>query len=42
MFAATAAILVSRAVTERIKLVPFMIFVLVYTRIMYLIVVSWK
>ena len=42
MFAATAATIVSGAVAERIKLVPFMIFVIIYVGIVYPIAGSWK
>ena len=42
MFAATAATIVSGAVAERIKLVPFMIFVVIYVGIIYPIAGSWK
>ncbi|WP_299889019.1 ammonium transporter [uncultured Lacinutrix sp.] len=42
MFAATAATIVSGAVAERIKLGPFMIFVIVYVGIVYPIAGSWK
>ncbi len=42
MFAATAATIVSGAVAERIKIVPFMIFVLFYVGIIYPLAGSWK
>ena len=42
MFAATAATIVSGAVAERIKIVPFMIFVIVYVGIIYPLAGSWK
>jgi len=42
MFAATAATIVSGAVAERIKLGPFMIFVILYVGIVYPIAGSWK
>ena len=42
MFAATAATIVSGAVAERIKLVPFMIFVIIYVGFIYPIAGSWK
>ncbi|MDG2193805.1 MAG: ammonium transporter [Polaribacter sp.] len=42
MFAATAATIVSGAVAERIKLVPFMIFVIIYIGFIYPIAGSWK
>ena len=42
MFAATAATIVSGAVAERIKLVPFMIFVVIYVGVVYPIAGSWK
>lgn len=42
MFAATAATIVSGAVAERIKLVPFMLFVIVYVGIIYPLAGSWK
>ncbi len=42
MFAATAATIVSGAVAERIKIGPFMIFVLLYVGIIYPIAGSWK
>ncbi len=42
MFAATAATIVSGAVAERIKLVPFMIFVIIYVGVIYPIAGSWK
>ncbi|MEX0290814.1 MAG: ammonium transporter [Flavobacteriaceae bacterium] len=42
MFAATAATIVSGAVAERIKLGPFMIFVIIYVGLVYPIVGSWQ
>lgn len=42
MFAATAATIVSGAVAERIKLVSFIIFSLVFTAFIYPIIGSWK
>ncbi|WP_435136797.1 ammonium transporter [Formosa sp. A9] len=42
MFAATAATIVSGAVAERIKIVPFMIFTLIYVGLVYPIAGSWK
>lgn len=42
MFAATAATIVSGAVAERVKVVPFMIFAVVYVGIVYPIAGSWK
>lgn len=42
MFAATAATIVSGAVAERIKIGPFMIFVLIYVGVVYPIAGSWK
>jgi Amt family ammonium transporter len=42
MFAATAATIVSGAVAERIKLGPFMIFVILYVGLVYPIVGSWQ
>lgn len=42
MFAATAATIVSGAVAERIKLGPFMLFVIFYIGIIYPIAGSWK
>lgn len=42
MFAATAATIVSGAVAERIKIGPFMIFVVLYVGIIYPIAGSWK
>ncbi len=42
MFAATAATIVSGAVAERIKIVPFMIFVILYVGLIYPIAGSWK
>ncbi|QCX39756.1 ammonium transporter [Aureibaculum algae] len=41
MFAATAATIVSGAVAERIKLGPFMIFVVIYVGLVYPITGSW-
>ncbi|MDP5091776.1 MAG: ammonium transporter [Polaribacter sp.] len=41
MFAATAATIVSGAVAERIKIVPFMIFTIFYVGIVYPIAGSW-
>lgn len=42
MFAATAATIVSGAVAERVKIGPFMIFVILYVGLVYPIVGSWK
>ena len=42
MFAATAATIVSGAVAERIKIVPFMIFVIIYVGVIYPLAGSWK
>jgi len=42
MFAATAATIVSGAVAERVKIVPFMIFVVLYVGLVYPIAGSWK
>jgi Amt family ammonium transporter len=42
MFAATAATIVSGAVAERVKIVPFMIFVILYVGLVYPIAGSWK
>lgn len=42
MFAATAATIVSGAVAERMKLVPFIIFTIVYVGFIYPIAGSWK
>ncbi|WP_142784810.1 ammonium transporter [Changchengzhania lutea] len=42
MFAATAATIVSGAVAERMKIVPFMIFAVVYVGFVYPIAGSWK
>lgn len=42
MFAATAATIVSGAVAERMKIVPFMIFVILYVGIIYPLAGSWK
>ncbi|MFT4849407.1 MAG: Amt family ammonium transporter [Sediminicola sp.] len=42
MFAATAATIVSGAVAERIKIFPFMIFVVIYVGLIYPIAGSWK
>jgi len=42
MFAATAATIVSGAVAERVKIVPFMIFVVIYVGLVYPIAGSWK
>ena len=42
MFAATAATIVSGAVAERVKIVPFMIFTILYVGLVYPIVGSWK
>ncbi|MET2984319.1 ammonium transporter [Aureibaculum conchae] len=42
MFAATAATIVSGAVAERIKIGPFMVFVIFYVGIVYPIAGSWK
>tara|TARA_R110002126_G_scaffold291535_1_gene453469 strand:+ start:16125 stop:17357 length:1233 start_codon:yes stop_codon:yes gene_type:complete len=42
MFAATAATIVSGAVAERMKILPFMIFTLFYVGLVYPIAGSWK
>ncbi len=42
MFAATAATIVSGAVAERMKIVPFMIFTILYIGFVYPIAGSWK
>ncbi len=42
MFAATAATIVSGAVAERMKLLPFMIFTIIYVGLVYPIAGSWK
>ena len=42
MFAATAATIVSGAVAERIKIGPFMLFVVLYVGLIYPIAGSWK
>lgn len=42
MFAATAATIVSGAVAERMKILPFMIFTIIYVGIVYPIAGSWK
>lgn len=42
MFAATAATIVSGTVAERVKLMPFLLFTLVYVGIVYPIAGSWK
>ncbi len=42
MFAATAATIVSGAVAERIKIVPFMVFVILYVGLVYPLAGSWK
>jgi Amt family ammonium transporter len=42
MFAATAATIVSGAVAERMKILPFMIFAIVYVGVVYPIAGSWK
>ncbi|WP_100610304.1 ammonium transporter [Confluentibacter lentus] len=42
MFAATAATIVSGAVAERVKIIPFMIFTVVYVGLVYPIAGSWK
>jgi len=42
MFAATAATIVSGAVAERVKIGPFMVFVILYVGLIYPIAGSWK
>lgn len=42
MFAATAATIVSGAVAERVKLIPFMVFTMIYVGLVYPIVGSWQ
>ena len=42
MFAATAATIVSGAVAERMKIIPFMIFTIIYVGFIYPIAGSWK
>ena len=42
MFAATAATIVSGAVAERMKILPFMIFTIIYVGLVYPIAGSWK
>jgi Amt family ammonium transporter len=42
MFAATAATIVSGAVAERVKILPFMIFTVVYVALVYPIAGSWQ
>ncbi len=42
MFAATAATIVSGAVAERVKIVPFMIFTILYVGLVYPIAGSWQ
>ncbi len=42
MFAATAATIVSGAVAERVKIVPFMIFTIIYVALVYPIAGSWQ
>ncbi len=42
MFAATAATIVSGAVAERMKLIPFMIFTIIYVGFVYPVAGSWK
>ena len=42
MFAATAATIVSGVVAERVKIVPFMIFTVLYVGLVYPIAGSWK
>ncbi|MDW5287411.1 ammonium transporter [Formosa sp. PL04] len=42
MFAATAATIVSGAVAERMKIVPFMIFAIIYVGFVYPVAGSWK
>jgi len=42
MFAATAATIVSGAVAERVKIIPFMIFTIIYVGLVYPIAGSWK
>ncbi|HEV2292512.1 MAG TPA: ammonium transporter [Tepidisphaeraceae bacterium] len=42
MFAATAATIVSGAVAERVKLIPFLLFSIVFVAICYPLIGSWK
>ncbi|MCJ7468088.1 MAG: ammonium transporter [Maribacter sp.] len=42
MFAATAATIVSGAVAERVKILPFMIFTVIYVALVYPIAGSWQ
>jgi ammonium transporter, Amt family len=42
MFAATAATIVSGAVAERVKIIPFMIFTVIYVGLVYPIAGSWQ
>ena len=42
MFAATAATIVSGAVAERVKLMPFMIFSIIFVGVVYPIIGSWQ
>ncbi len=42
MFAATAATIVSGAVAERVKIIPFMVFTVIYVALVYPIAGSWQ